>query len=135
MVLMCNDDTMDDKAIGGDRPSLAHNEHDLTSRRTSMAYCNLSRDGEESLNTFWSPDPDYDLDDLKPGVHTRDCESLRRNSTVANKPFHDWAAYTVTTLSRPGDSLKPPPDRKYLRVQSQAERTPQQAFPLDATTK
>ena len=27
---------------------------------------------------------------------------------VANKPVHDWTAYTVTTLSRPGDSLKPP---------------------------
>ena len=47
-------------------------------------------------------------DAVKPGVHTRDCVCLRRNSTVANKPVHDWTAYTVTTLSRPGDSLKPP---------------------------
>ena len=67
---------------------------------------------------------------LKPGVHTRDCACLRRKSTVANKPVHDWTAYTVTTISRPGDSLKPPDryDRQYLRAHSQAEVTPQKAF-------
>ena len=56
----------------------------------------------------------------KPGVHTSDCAYLRRNSTVANKPVHDWSAYTVTTLSRPGESLKPP-DRGHI-----CERTARQ---------
>ena len=70
-------------------------------------------------------------------VHTRDCACLRRNSTVANKPVHGWTAYTVTTLSRPGDSLKPP-DRLdiILFASAQPSRSySSKCISPDATTK
>ena len=43
---------------------------------------------------------------LKLGVHTRDCTCLRPDWTVASQSGRDSSAYTVTTRSRPSDSLK-----------------------------
>ena len=43
---------------------------------------------------------------FKLGVHTRDCTCLRPDWTVASQSGRDSSASTVTTRSRPSDSLK-----------------------------